>query len=101
MVTARTAQWFNKKVPNIVSGANIFEANEYYNFYNHVFRYNNEHYVINCELDLEKCRPQQVVYKLENLSSFTTYKIYITAYTTAPSEHSNDIIIKTLVGSKF
>lgn len=64
-------------------------------------RYNNEHHTINCQTDEEKCAPKQMVYKLENLSSYTRYKIYITAYTTAPSEHSNDISINTLVGSEY
>ncbi|XP_065362963.1 cytokine receptor-like isoform X2 [Calliphora vicina] len=60
--------------------------------------YNNEHHTINCQTDEEKCAPKQMEYKLENLSSYTTYKIYIIAYTTAPSNHSNDITITTLVG---
>ncbi|KAM7350750.1 cytokine receptor-like isoform 2-T4 [Cochliomyia hominivorax] len=60
--------------------------------------YNNEHHIINCQTDEEKCATKQMEYRLENLSSYTTYKIYVTAFTTAPSEHSNDITIKTLVG---
>lgn len=56
--------------------------------------------MINCLTDEENCVPTQMEYKLENLSSYTIYKIYIIAFTTAPSDHSNDITIKTLVGSK-
>lgn len=62
--------------------------------------YNNEHHIVNCITDEEYCVPTQMEYKLENLSSYTIYKIYIIAFTTAPSVHSNDITIKTLVGSK-
>ncbi|XP_073828659.1 cytokine receptor-like isoform X2 [Musca autumnalis] len=60
--------------------------------------YNNENHIIDCELDKFVCSKKELTFTLENLSSFTNYKIYIVAYTNAPSEHSNDINVKTLVG---
>lgn len=64
-------------------------------------RYNNENHIIDCKAE-EICTKKEMTFTLENLSSFTNYKIYIVAYTNAaPSEHSNDINVKTLVGSKY
>ncbi|XP_005191927.1 cytokine receptor isoform X2 [Musca domestica] len=60
--------------------------------------YNNENYIIDCKAE-EVCTKKEMTFTLENLSSFTNYKVYIVAYTNAaPSEHSNDINVKTLVG---
>ncbi|XP_061395881.1 cytokine receptor-like [Musca vetustissima] len=61
--------------------------------------YNNENHIIDCQLDSSICSKKEMTFTLENLSSFTNYKVYIVAYTNAaPSEHSNDINVKTLVG---
>ncbi|XP_013097747.2 cytokine receptor isoform X1 [Stomoxys calcitrans] len=62
--------------------------------------YNNEHHIIECSSDEtgSLCSQKKMTYTLENLSSFTSYKVYVVAHTIADSKHSNDITVNTLVG---
>ncbi|XP_075159104.1 cytokine receptor-like isoform X2 [Haematobia irritans] len=61
-------------------------------------QYNNENYIIDCLQNKTICSKGEMRYTLENLSSFTRYKVYVVAYTIAASNSSNDITLDTLVG---
>ncbi|KAI9588952.1 hypothetical protein GQX74_007121, partial [Glossina fuscipes] len=64
----------------------------------YVIQYNNEYHALDCFKELKVCSHKDLTYKLENLSSYTSYKVYVTAYTNAASIPSNDIQLKTLIG---
>lgn len=66
----------------------------------------NEIRIVNCSEQMEEniCSQrddEEMVYKLDNLSSFTSYKIYVTAHTVLDSTPSNDVHVFTLIGSKW
>lgn len=47
------------------------------------------------------CTDEMLSYKLNNLKSYTKYRIYVIAYTNLPSEPSNYIKVTTLIGGKY
>lgn len=57
-------------------------------------------YIIMLNNDQIEVNSSTLTYKLENLESFTAYKVYVLAETIKRSETSNDVHFTTAIGSK-